>query len=494
MALTLDDITRSYEKLKDLSRRRIRAGRHPDALAIIQTAATIAYHVNWIYTDDELEAQLREISDRTIRPERFTPVPGRFVFFDSWGWDNRGLTQQYVAALKHIGAEFLFVFENQDERQSQRLRAELRAYDRCEVFALDRSRPAIERMDALYRRIAAFRPERLLMHITPWAAEALAAFHALPGVLKYQINLTDHAFWLGARCLDYCLEFRDYGCTVSLEKRGLMGEQLLKLPYYPITASEPFRGLPDTRGRVVIFSGSSFYKILGRDGAFFRLARRLLDENPEAVLLFAGGGDERPVRRFIRESGLDDRFLLLGHRPDVTEVFARCDIYLGTYPICGGLMSQLAAAHGKPILAFTTPDLPCNYIEGIVSAAPTRPITATSEEELLGQARRLVQDEQYRRRTGEELRASLTSRAEFDRSFERLLESNEPPHPFARERIDFDAFSELYLEVENRYLHSSTRLLAKAFRAKMPLLFPVMFLKSIPALASLALRARAYAP
>ena len=36
----------------------------------------------------------------------------------------------------------------------------------------------------------------------------------------------------------------------------------------------------------------------------------------------------------------------------IDAVFENCDIYLGTYPICGGLMSQYAAMHAKPILAY----------------------------------------------------------------------------------------------------------------------------------------------
>ena len=38
---------------------------------------------------------------------------------------------------------------------------------------------------------------------------------------RYQVNLTDHAFWLGTYAFDYCLEFLDFGAIVSREYRHI---------------------------------------------------------------------------------------------------------------------------------------------------------------------------------------------------------------------------------------------------------------------------------
>ena len=45
---------------------------------------------------------------------------------------------------------------------------------------------------------------------------ATSVMNAYDGILRrYQVNLTDHAFWLGAKPVDICIEFRDYGAIVS---------------------------------------------------------------------------------------------------------------------------------------------------------------------------------------------------------------------------------------------------------------------------------------
>lgn len=476
--LTLNDVRDVYEKIKALSQRQIDAGNYEVALGIIETAAKTAYYFNWIYTDEELEAQLRIISEGLIHADPLIPEKGRIVFYDSWGWDNRGLTQQYIRALKALDIEFLFVFENESLKQSTAIRSELEAYRKCEIYSINQSLPLWDRLEGLYRRIREYRPEKLMMHITPWAVEALTVFYALTTVIKYQINLTDHAFWLGAGCLDYSLEFRSYGCTVSLEKRKLKRNQLLMNPYYPITSDEAFQGFPkEADKKMVLFSGSSFYKVYGRNDLYFRLMKRLLVENPECVLLFAGGGDGRKIRKFIVENQLENRFLLLGPRPDINEVFTRCDIYVGTYPIAGGLMSQLAALNSKPILSYTTPDIPCNYIEEIICHKQSISISFTEEQAFFAEARKLVQNDEFRRQRGESLRAAIILPDDFKNNLDMLLKTNKNLIEFKHIGIDYDCFTTLFLEVENDYLDSFKRLLLKAFRSRLPFLFPVVFLK-----------------
>jgi hypothetical protein len=480
MKFTQNDILRTYEKIRELSRKQISIGNERKALRTIETAAKIAYQFNWRYADEELESQLQMISERMIQPERFVPRPGRFVFYDSWGWDNCGLTQQYIRALKAQNIELLFIFENEAPEKSCEIRTELETYGKCQTFSINQSLPLAEKLDALYRRILIFQPEKMLMHITPWAVEALTVFYALPTVCKYQINLTDHAFWLGTGCLNYCFEFRSYGCTVSLEKRGLTRKQLLLNPYYPITSGEVFLGFPkEAEHRVIFFSGGSFYKIYGRDGAYFRLVKRLLEDNPECVLVFAGDGDGQKIRNFIAENHLENRFLLLGHRPDINEVFARCDIYLGTYPICGGLMSQLAADNSKPILAYTTPDIPSNYIEDIVCHNQSISITLTEEEAFFEEARKLVQSKKYRRQRGKDLKKAIISSEDFNLNFKTLLKTHKNTFKFEHVDIDYNCFTSLYIDVENNYIDTFKRLLLKTFHLKMPFLFPMVFLKTV---------------
>jgi len=64
---------------------------------------------------------------------------------------------------------------------------------------------------------------------TPWDISAILAFMQMSGKMKrYQINLTDHAFWLGRQAFDFCLEFRDFGANVSRIHRNIPMRKILK--------------------------------------------------------------------------------------------------------------------------------------------------------------------------------------------------------------------------------------------------------------------------
>lgn len=481
MKLQLNDIVSSYEVMRTTSRKCINSGNYERAIQLIRSAARTAYLFNWIYSDDDLEEQIQIISKQMLSPLPLEYQKGRFVFYDSFGYDNRGLTQQYVRALIAQGAEFLYVFENESPENSINIRLELEEYEKCEIFSLDQSLPLKERLLSLYRVIYAYRPEKIFMHLSPWAVEALIVFHAFESVIKYQINLTDHAFWLGVRCLDYSLEFRSYGCTISLEKRNLDYGQLLVNPYYPITSKLEFKGFPvETKNRVVMFSGGTFYKIYGHNGCFFHLVKKILDENPEVLILFAGSGEGEEIDKFIRENQLQQRFILIGNRTDINEVVAHCDIYLGTFPITGGLMSQLAATNAKPILAYTTVDIPCNNVEGIVCHKHLVPITFTDEEAFLAEAKRLVSDEIYRLQRGRSLKEAIITATDFNSNFQQILQSNKNIIQFEIESINYESFTNLYLEVENNYQSPFKRLFLKTFRAQAILKLPVIFIKIAP--------------
>jgi glycosyltransferase involved in cell wall biosynthesis len=480
--LSIDDVACVYGGMRAAGRQHLTRRAPLRTLQFVRAAARTAYIFNWVYADAELEDQVRGISQQLLPRVRIAAVKGHVVFYDCFALDNRGLTQQYLRALITAGYDVLFIFERENVSQSRAIRRELDECAQCQVYSVDHSLPPDQWMKATHSRICEFAPDKILMHLTPWAVEALAILHAVDGPTKYQINLTDHAFWLGAEFLDYSLEFRDYGCTVSTQRRGLRADQLLLHPYYPITADVPFQGFPpQAKGRVVILSGASFYKIYGRDDCFLRMAQRLLAENASAVLLFAGSGEGTRLPQFIAEHGLQDRFILIGERSDISQAIAHADIYLSTFPITGGLMSQLAAAHAKPILAFTTPDIPCNFVEGIVCHKASARVTCTTEADFFQEARRLVSDEVYRASRGKEMHEAMRSATDFNESIG-VLESRRSPRPFHVEPIDYRAFSDVYVEVENAYQDPFKRLALGTFGLRGFITWPRIFSKILAGL------------
>lgn len=98
-------------------------------------------------------------------------------------------------------------------------------------------------------------------------------------VTRYQINLTDHAFWLGARCIDKCIEFRDYGANVSAKYRGISKNIIAKLPFYPIVNKDiSFQGFPFqiVKGQKVVFSGGALYKTFGGQNKYYDIIDNIL--------------------------------------------------------------------------------------------------------------------------------------------------------------------------------------------------------------------------
>ncbi|MEP2758972.1 MAG: hypothetical protein ABJP66_07890, partial [Hyphomicrobiales bacterium] len=377
--INLSDVTSFYEHLVSEALAQVRKRRWAEAMDKMVQAARIAYLVNWRYQDSRIEAALKLIAEAVLSAENNPPSESeRIVFFDSWGLDARGLSLQYIRALNAAGASILFICETRNEAGSVGLREELSKGAATETLYLDGVDNELEKTRRVHETMSAFRPSRILMHMTPWAVGAIVAFHTFSKVPRYQINLTDHAFWLGTGCSDYSLEFRDYGIAVSQEKRGMPPERTILNPYYPIVEDSQSHPLPERKdGEVVVFSGGAFYKMYGREGYFFDLIGFLLDDNPNVVFWLAGNGRTTLLNERLGAHLKSGRVKLIGNRKDINAVFQACDIYLSTYPFCGALMAQLATHHDVPIISFTSADLVTNRLEDIVGTDDVPQITHT---------------------------------------------------------------------------------------------------------------------
>ena len=351
--------------------------------------------------------------------------------------------------------------------------AEIKSYNKAQVVIVDPALSLLEKIKFVYEKVLAFGPEKALLHLHPASVVAVTVWNALSHVERYQINLTDHAFWLGVGCIDFNLEFRDYGCTVSMQQRGISRDKLLLQPYYPITDCGDFMGLPELdESNVLIFTGGTYYKMYGADNAFFIMLKRLMDENPQTAVVLAGDGDADPINNFIKANGYEKRFFLIGNRTDINFIFQRCDIYLSTYPIAGGLMAQYAAVNAKPILSYSDDNLPCNNVESILTFGDNNgEITFHQAAPFYEYASKLINDKTYREQVGH----SYKQRVIDVKSFNELLYNNlfqKTPVVFNMINIDYERFSKLYLEVENNYLFSYRMSLLLKYKYRALLYFP----------------------
>lgn len=478
------DIEKYFEIIKGIARKAFENKEFEKCLKHIETAAELAYNFNWIYKDAELEKMLEDVSSKLLPPiTNYSPIKGRFVFYDFFALDNRGLTQQYIRALISWNVEFLFLLEHDNVSQSTKIIQELQNYKKAEIFFLQESDNNVEKIKKAYNKIAEYRPEKLFMHLYPSDVVAVTTLAAFPEIIKYQINLTDHAFWLGVNITDYSLEFRNYGCNISIEKRGIPPERLLVQPYYPITDCESFKGFPPeiTCDKTIIFSGGSFYKVYGENFAFFEILKRLLNENSSAVILFAGIGQDKPFRKFIYENHFEKRLILIGNRKDINYVFSNCDIYLSTFPFTGGLMAQFAAINNKPILAYTNKSLPGNFIEDLLpfGVNGNKKIVYTNLDDMMLYANRLISNKEFRRQEGDLNEGRVIDPKSFNSSLYKLILTNTNTLNLRKIDIDYKKLSSYYLEIENLYNRTLPSYLIFRFKLLSVYLFPKAFVKFV---------------
>ena len=481
--LNMADVSTFYDHLVRRATRLVDVDELSAALATIREAANLAYLVNWRYQDDRLETLLGRISSRLLKespPRHRSDV--RVVFFDSWGLDARGLSLQYIRAIKACRAPLLYICENRNDAASVQLREELAREPAAEVLYLDGILDPAEKSKKIFDATFAFAPTRIMMHMTPWAVEAITAFRAMPDVVKCQINLTDHAFWLGISCTDYSIEFREYGRALSLTARGLPATRIILNPYYPIVEDNRKDPLPERKpGDTVIFTGGSYYKMYGRRGEFFDLIARLLDNHESVVFWIAGNGRsnliEDKLQRYIRNG----RVTLIGNRKDINAVFKACDIYLSTYPFCGGLMAQLAAAHNRPVLSFTAPDLAMNRLEDIIGTSKIPEITTTNIETFSQMASELIKNKEARTQRAQAVKAAMHNQADFEDRVSNILSRPEVLCDSNAVAFDIDhhAVASLYLEIENDFQDQLARRILRNTSLRSALRFPVITAKAV---------------
>ncbi len=457
MRLTLRNIIKSYEIIKKLAFQAFEKGNIEKSLEYIDHAATLAQQFNWIYADEELENLLKRISD-TIFPNKiidYQPNKNRVVVYDDFCL-SFVLVLQYINALLKNNFEVLYITgrEISDSTKYTNIIDYLKnTYPNLKIEIIPQSKDRIKRVKQIQEKILAYQPSKLFLHIFAHSICIPVLYNLPVGITKYIINLADQTFWLGAKGIDYTLEFRSFGATVSLEKRGLKKEQLLFLPFYPTRDGNQFLGFPEqTKDKIIIFSGGDFYKTIDPDFTYWNLVKSLLLLNPEVIFLFSTkvetGNVQNFIERFISENNFEDRFKYIGFRKDISEVFKHCDIYMGTCPVSGSLMSQLAAFHSKPILQFYLPETYDEETESAICHNFYTQISFTDKKNFLAEAQHLIKDANYRSIRGKEINKCLITEEQFNSRLANCLKENASPVKLMENQINYHELANRWYWIE----------------------------------------------
>lgn len=456
--ITKEIVLKDYRKLIKLAFFTFNLKLYSQSMDIIANAANLMYNFNIIYTDNEIESLLIKIAQRLFANVHFnstTPNQKSIVFYDYFSLDNRGLTEQYLQGLMDLNYEILYITLQKNPSNMQNILSKLSKYPKSEVFQV-KSDNNILACNEIIKKITKFAPSKILFHSAPWDTIGFVSLSIFEGRIdRFLINLTDHAYWLGKMCCDYFIEFRTYGLNISTKYRKINKNKLLILPYYPITNSKyAFEGFPfNTNNKKIIFSGGSLYKIYGSQ-VFFDIVKYILNSYKDTLFFFLGNGDERPLLNFIKENKLENRFYYSKERKDINEVFRHCHFYLGTYPICGGLMSQFAVQNNKIPVAYTGNDLPVNNIDELFINLKDITFTYTDIQKVYEEIDRLLTDNDYYLKKTSKMKNLVISSKDFAIRLKKCFEDKFSDYQTKEYDIDTSRFSNIYIDQENNFLHN----------------------------------------
>ena len=414
-------------------------------LSLISVIANILYTSNLYYADYDLENYIASVAENLNLTEGLNEKFSDDVvlFYDAFGLNFRGLIQIYLKALCKIKKVVYVTYADRKNQIPDVLKI-LGEHD-CKSFFLDRNFniQMIHQLNEIVRRE---KPGHFFFYALPNDVIATVIMNAYEGRLKrYQVNLTDHAFWLGAKPIDVCIDFRDYGAGISYHYRKIPKSKIVQIPYYPIiNYNAEFQGIPSDikDGQKIIFSGGSIYKTLGGGNKYYEIVNHILENYPEAIFWYAGDRSCKEMDKILRK--YPGRAFLTPERTDLYQVLQHCYFYLSTYPVCGGLMFQYAAKAGKIPVTLYYDDM----THGILINQAELGVMFKDLDSLYEEIDKLMKDKDYCETKGKSMIDAVISENGFDGEIAKLFtdEAGKTYPVNYPDSMDTSHFRQVYLD------------------------------------------------
>ncbi len=444
---SIKKITCITGRLKKKIKRLLKKQKYETALVTISACARLLYSVNQTYYDADLENSIQQISQEFFK-EKYEFVKKTksnlkdcILFYDGFGFDNRGLAQIYLEALAKTNY-IIYVTNSRSKNSIQNITKIVTQSG--ELIFLD-EKSYLQKMVDLKKIVDVFCPSKMFLYTTPDDVVGIGVFNYYDKkILRYQINLTDHAFWLGVNAFDYCLEFRNYGASISCLYRHIDINKIRVLPFYPkINYNVNFQGFPfsfDKDKQKLIFSGGSLYKTLGGENRYYHIVRYILANFIDTVFWYAGSGDTTELNKLIKE--YPNRVFITDERSDFYQIILKCFFYLSTYPIVGGLMFQYAAAAGKVPLTLKYDDCSNDFLINQKELG----IEFESLNDLFNEIDYLFNSPDELNLRGECLKKSVISKDIFESNIKKLLNEQRTDFKVVIYDVNVKEFQENYLK------------------------------------------------
>ena len=438
------NVGRIIEKLEKLSLRTLQQKKYEKTLECMSAKARIQYIYNQEYADFLIETKLLEYAKCTQLCINHVKDDSKVMFYDGFGMDVRGLAYIYLNAIIKLGYHIIYVTEA-CSRDKQPEIMKMLENERCTIYHSPLKMNYTEKIGWLKAISEKEAFGTAFLYTTPWDVAGIVAFNELANkCVRYQVNLTDHAFWLGVNAFDFCIEFRNYGASISHYYRGIEWERLVELPYYPVINEDIiYQGLPfELDGKKLIFSGGSLYKTLDSSNSYYRAIDALIQKHEDIVFLYAGSGDKTKINELINK--YPEKIYCIQERNDLLQIMKRAHIYMNTYPISGALMLQYAAtANCIPVTLKRPWD---DDVSGILLDEEALGTTFSNIDEFINEMDKLITDREYWSEKKSRLNNQVITEKEFIATLDKIIKEPVARYDDMNKQVDTVLFRKYYLD------------------------------------------------
>ncbi len=451
------EIEKAVLEIKDEIAKEFKKQNYENVLSFVSLCANVLYQTNFCYFDEDLETIIKKSADILIKvPDEYTGKDDVVLFWDGFGFNTRGLAQIYIRALVEQKRVIYITYEERKNDIPDILNV-INENRGCYQFI--KRTTYLDQIIQLEKILKEFQPEHFFFYSVPNDVVATVIMHGYMGKMRrYQINLTDHAFWLGAKALDVCIEFRNYGANISLEHRNIEKKNIVIIPYYPIIdKTKEFAGYPfdfDEKKQKLIFSGGSLYKTLGGENQYYKILDSILCRYKEVVFWYAGTGDRRKIDDLIKK--YPNRVFVTEERTDLYQIMRRCRFYLSTFPMVGGLMLQYACAAGRVPITLRFDEC----ADGILLEQDKIGVYFNEKDGLLREVDKLLADDNYAALREDIMKSAVISPNEFTEEIRKIFTGEKGKYDIDVTHIESLNFRQQYW---NRY---DVKKIARLFLSK----------------------------
>lgn len=273
-----------------------------------------------------------------------------------------------------------------------------------EIIALD-DKMSLAQKAAELRKLA-MKYEFVILHTHMQDPTAIIAF----GVEEFKrpvllYNHASHMAWLGKSVADLVLDIEDND-PVTKEKRGITNTYFLGVPSKKISLTVVNKTeirkklkLPLNK-KIIVTSGSDarFRTISGE--SFVEYLNSIMDENTVCYVIGIKPHNEK-WQKSIKKSGKDIKLLgYINFNDGFSDYLKAADLYLDSYPFCGGTATIDAISSGTAVLSLKSVYPQFDYLTKTSAYCKTK-------EEFIEKAKRILKDNNYANEIFEEVKTSL---------------------------------------------------------------------------------------